>query len=442
MDARAIVKKHFILPFAAEGRKNIGTELEFPLINLAKKPVEQKIALGLLEHLLCCGFHVDEYDADGKPAFLINHDGDCVSFDNSYNNFEFAMEKGPSLLAQSKRFSRLFCQVQDYLLPRGHLLCGMGTNPYYPYLDKSPVNYPVYGIIRQFLGQFRGGNYHNWPEFPAYLSSVQTHLDVPLALLPRSLTLFAALDFVRALLFSNSPSFTNGFDDTVCFRDYLWEKSGFSSLHANIGKVEGSFQTEHDIENLMISRSLFYRIRNGTYELIKPVTLEEYFSHDNSREEDIHSYLSFQNVEITRRGTLEVRSDCQQPAGEGFCAPAFHLGLFCGIHDAETLLYNFFAQCLPKEIASHPHRNQILRDEVVYHYRIPAPAAEVQKLLCALVDLAHQKLVARGMGEEILLLPLHQRAQKLTCPAREQKKLAKHGVSMEEIIQKFSIPNG
>ena len=440
MNARTVVNQHFLLPFAAENRKNIGTELEFPLLNLSRKPVEKAVALGLLEHMLSRGFRVEETDADGQPAFLLNDDGDCLSFDNSYNNFEFSMEKRTNLLEQSERFRKLFGEVQEYLLTRGHLLCGMGTNPHYPNLEKAPVSYPVYGMVRRFLGKFSGGAYHRWPEFPAYLSSVQTHLDVPLSLLPRALTLFAAMDFIRALLFSNSPALAgeSGFGETVCFRDYLWEKSGFGSLNANVGKVEGEFRTLHDLEDLILNRSMFYRIRNGAYELIESVTVEEYFNEPESREEDICSYLSFQNVEITRRGTLEIRSDCQQPVGEGFCAPAFHLGIFCELSAAEEAVYGFFDRCLPKDRISHPHRNQILRDEVIYHYRIPAPAQEMQRLLCHLTELAQRGLAARGLGEEKLLAPLFSRAEQLTCPAREQLKLRKNGAPTEEIVRKFS----
>ncbi len=440
MGAREIVHKNFILPFAAENRNNIGTELEFPLVRLDKKPVEKAEALGLLEHMLCYGFRVEECDTEGKPAFILNSDGDCLSFDNSYNNFEFSMEKGESLLAQKQRFDLLFGEVQNYLLPRGYLLCGMGTHPYYPYLDKAPVSFPVYNVIRKFLGQFRGNAYHGMEDFPAYLSSVQTHLDVPLSLLPRALTLFAAMDFIRALLFSNSPALEglNGFEETVCFRDYLWEKSGFGSLNANVGKVESVFSDESDLENLILNRSMFYRERKGLCELIPPVTVNEYFELADSCEEDIRYYLSFQNVEITRRGTLEIRSDCQQPIGEGFCPPAFHLGILQKLAEAEDIVYEFFRRSLPKELAEHPHRNRILRDKVIYHYHMPAAEDEMRSLLCGLVDLAHRGLSERGKGEEVLTLPLFERAERLTCPAREQLRLKEQGVSRENIVKQYA----
>lgn len=438
--ARSIVREHFILPFAAENRKNIGTELEFPLVRLDKQPIVKKDALAILEHMLQCGFHTEEVDAEGQPAFIVNDDGDCLSFDNSYYNFEFSMEKGESLLLQKKRFDVLFHKVQSYLRPRGYLLCGMGTHPYYPYLEKASVSFPVYRVIQKFLSQFQGEGYHGMADFPAYLSSVQTHLDVSLALLPRAVSLFAAMDFVRALLFSNSPALggMSGFEETVCFRDYLWEKSGFGSLNANVGKVEGTFRTERDLEDLILKRSMFYRERNGSCELIPPVTVEQYFEQADSREEDIRFYLSFQNVEITRRGTLEIRSDCQQPVGEGFCPPAFHLGILQKLSEAEALLADFLEQALPKELSEHPHRNQILRDGVIYHYRVPAEEKALRSLLCGFTSLAQEGLKERGKGEEVLLRPLFQRAERITCPAKEQLHMRKHGVTQEEIVRAYA----
>ena len=60
-------------------------------------------------------------------------------------------------------------------------------------------------MVDDFLKTY--GKDTKFPDFPAYLSSVQTHLDVDLQTLPTAYTYFAKLDFVRAILFSNSPDF-------------------------------------------------------------------------------------------------------------------------------------------------------------------------------------------------------------------------------------------
>ena len=440
MDARKIVQKEFIAPFCKAGRKNIGVELEFPLLNLAKEPVDKNVAINLLEEMLTNGFKVAEYDADQNPAFIINADGDVLSFDNSYNNFEFSMEKCENLFEMSQRFYKLYEDVQNYLLPLGYSLCGIGANPFHPNLTSLPVGFPVYSLIKKFLGSFSGGAYHKYTDFPAYLSSVQTHLDVPIDKLPKALTLFADLDFVRALLFSNSPAFpdSEGFDETVCFRDYLWERSGFGSLRNNVGKVEGKFSTTKDIENLILSRSMFYRVSGDKYELIPETTVAEYFLRTDAKEEDINSYLSFQNVEITRRGTLEVRSDCAQPVRDAFCAPAFNLGILLAQDKARTLLDEFMQKSFPVEILNSDKRNKLLRDAVIYNYKLPADENATRTLLCDLISLAESSLKLRNKGEEKLLSCLYERAENLTCPAKEWKKALKFGTDYSDLIKKYA----
>ncbi|MBQ3554059.1 MAG: hypothetical protein IJA08_05205 [Clostridia bacterium] len=435
MDVRELIKKEFLAPFYRDGRNYVGVELEFPLVFLEGEP-KKEAALGLFYELLEeKSFRVAETDTDGVPAFIKNDDGDVLSFDNSYHNFEFSLEKNESLIALSERFYRLFRRVQEYFLPRGMSLCGLGTHPMAEKLCPLPVPFPVYEMVGRFLSQFSGGEYHQYTQFPQSLSSVQTHLDVTADRLPRALTLYAALDFVRALLFSNSPAFINetAFSDCVCFRDYLWEKSGFGSLCANTGKVEGEFRTMDDVCDGILSRAMFYRVRGGEYELIKPQPLRKYFAGDAPKA-DVDYYLSFCNVEVTRRGTLEVRSDCAQQVSDAFGPPAFNLGLLSELDTAEEILLGFLRTHLTKEEFSAPDRNQKLRDAVIYHYRLPASREDTRTLLLSLVELAENGLKKRQKGEEVLLSPLFLRAENLRCPAMDWMDKRTAGASLKDLV--------
>lgn len=442
MNTKKLVEETFLAPFAKPGREYVGVELEFPLLNLAKAPVDKQVACGLMTHLLEHGFQTSERDMDGNPAFLVNQDGDELSFDNSYNNFEFAMAKGKNLSCIANRFYRLYALVQNFLLPQGHTLCGMGTNPYQPSIERAQVRYPIYLAIGKFLEQYRSGRYHEFPDFPAYLSSVQTHLDVPLDKLPRALTLFARMDFVRALLFSNSLPFPGikGMEKTICFRDYLWEKSGFGSLLGNVGKVEGIFRTAEDIMAAIMKKSVFLWEDHGAYELIPPVSLEAYFS-SGANPEDIRNYLSFQNVEVTQRGTLEIRSDCTQPVQSAFAPPAFHLGVFHKLEEAEAKMEIYFQNQIPDELVSRPDCNAILRNSVIYEEKVPGGNEAAARLLKELVELAEDGLRERGRGEEEYLAPLAERAEMLTCPAKETRSRLREGEALESIIHTYSSWN-
>ena len=53
-----VVYNRFIAPLNKKTKGNIGVELEFPLINLNKKPVDKNFALGFMHELLKNGFTV------------------------------------------------------------------------------------------------------------------------------------------------------------------------------------------------------------------------------------------------------------------------------------------------------------------------------------------------------------------------------------------------
>ncbi len=413
MRAYEIVKNRFIAPFEKKSLGNVGVELEFPLLNMAKAPVGKDVAVGLLDYFCENGFATEETDLGGGNAFIINADGDTLSFDNSYNNFEFAMRYGGDLCAIAHRFYRLHAMAAAYLGRHNYLLAGMGTNPFKPYIDQAHVDYPIYNFVDGFLHAFPAR--HAFPDFPAYLSSVQTHLDIPLDDLPFAASLFARLDFVRAALFSNSPSWDG--DGTLCYRDFLWEGSAFP----NTGKVDAVFGGVDDIIGSFLERKMFCRMRGGKYEAFTPVLLRDYFDGENAG--DIAYFLSFRNIEITARGTLEVRSDCAQPIAEAFAPPAFSLGIAHNMRAAQAVLDSY--------ALSEP--TSVLRDAVVGG-KLTLPKG----LALSLVETAAQGLAKRGLGEERLLNPLYGRAEKSVCPAGLTLMRLQKGETLDSIIRDYT----
>ncbi len=407
IDAEKLVYDSFLKGFEKKRLGNIGAELEFPLVNLKKKPVDVSAARGVFSRFLKSGFK-EEISEEGVVYFITNGDGDCLSFDNSYNNFEFALNYGDNLMKIKERFDVLLNEAQEYFLSCGHSLVGIGTNPYKKYTAQLHVDFSTYNMVDEYLHRF--GKDSRYPDFPAYLSSAQTHLDVPLSLLPRAYTLFARLDFVRGMLLSNSPDFDG--KGYICFRDYLWEQSAFSLCPNITGKAEGRFETSADLVKYIASKGMFNRIRNGKYEIFEPIPMREYFARDDAEERDIETYLSFKNVEITRRGTLEIRSDCEQPFGESFAPAAFNLGILYNIDKAEKCLDAFFAD--NKITASNAQlREAAVRGEYI------AEKGVLYTLLNNMCGIAEEGLKKRGKGEEKLLLPLYDRAARLSCPGRD-----------------------
>ena len=147
---------------------------------------------------------------------------------------------------------------------------------------------------------------------------------------------------------------------------------------------------------------MFNRIRDEKYEYFKPVPIKEYFENPKhgARAEDIECYLSFRSVEITSRGTLEVRGDCTQPLDRPFAPPAFNLGILNNAQAAKARLDRFFEDN-PTELT-----NSELRDIVAEGGKPDkiAPEHEIQKLLSDMSEIALSALKKRGKGEEKLLI--------------------------------------
>ena len=423
-----VVYNRFIAPLNKKTKGNIGVELEFPLINLNKKPVDKNFALGFMHELLKNGFTVEDYDIDGNPAFVVNGDGDVISYDNSYNNIEFSMAYGENLISLKDRFYSLYNFATDYFKKQNYIIAGMGTNLYKKYTEVSHVNYPVYNMVQEFLHRNNCDKTHNYPDFPAYLSSVQTHLDIDAPFVPVVADLFSEIDFACAYIFSNSLSFDD--TDYLCMRDYLWQKSAFGLLDGHTG-LPDLYVNIDGLCDSYLERYMFNRIRNGQYELIPPEKLKSYF--ENNDDNDIHQFLSFRNIEVTARGTVEVRSSCTQPLCDAFAPPAFYLGLSNNLQDALEITDGFFKNC------NLPYTNWELRQFAVKG--VVPPQLHKDKLkafILSLVETSKSGLVTRNKGEEALIDCLFERANNLSCPALVVKERLLKGENLENIIRDFS----
>lgn len=414
MDAKKIIYDRFFKPFENKKIGNVGAELEFPLVNLNKCDVDTAFVKGVFEVFGKEGFKVDIAE-NGEPLFLINNFGDGVSFDNSYNNFELSMGYGSNLCEISERFYRYFDIADTYFKSNNHTLKCIGTNPNKKYISQNHVNFSTYNMVDDFLKKNPGK--HKMSDFPAYLSSVQTHLDVNLSQLPCAYTVFAKLDFARAILFSNSPDFNK--KGYICYRDFLWENSGFGTCPNLTGKIDEEFDTVDELVDYFCKKSMFNRIRNEKYEIFNPVNIAEYFENPKygAFESDIEQYLSFKNVEITARGTLEVRGDCTQPHESAFAPVAFNLGIMENLSEAMYCVNDFFDENNIKMT------NTELRNLVISGKPLSKIADEdfLSSFLYDLVEISQEGLEKRNNGEEKYLQCLYEIAVTLKCPAQNNE---------------------
>ena len=533
--ARNAIAKKYMLPFQEKEHTNtpdtVGVELEFPLINLSKKQITPSLTNNLMQHLAQSPFQfqIQETDKNGNIVGVSNKT-DLIAFDNSYNNIEFSMGNATSIHAIAERFYKYLSYIQAFLSSHNHAIVGQGTNPNRHHIGDNPVSIPIYDAIRGYLkfivekkqphnantsskviGEISckaadnppyeasceaadetsyeaackticemtnpTSSYHSCTYFPPYLSSVQTHVDIHYSQLCQKLNLFSELDFIRAILFSNSPSFQTCSQSFLCFRDYLWEKSGFSFNPHNVGKIDETFHTPDDIIDHYMQRSIFFREKcadrvqaaenphttlqqntvppektmysekmlhpenkfktydaNQKYEYFTPVPLHQYFTEPQYQaiENDIFSFISFRTIELTFRGTLEIRSDCAQPLPEAFAPAAFNFGLS---KNAEKALHciRTFKQKNGISLSNSALRNlaitDILMPEVrhkmtestlaVSNMQTKIPNVSVlalQACILELLDIAKAGLQLSNPADIQYLLPLYKRGTMLQCP--------------------------
>ena len=398
LNARDIVYNRFITPFEKKNSEHIGVELEFPVVNDSGENIDVSFVSSVMDYLEEKGFHCVISGPKGEKFFMENDQGDCLSFDNSYNNFEFSLNHGDNLCMLYDRFMSYFELVNGYFSQNKHKLYARGTHPDYKKIQVNHLPFSTYNMVQRYLKEI--GGEHCYPDFPAFMSSVQTHLDIDLKNLPKAYTLFSKMDFVRGHLFANSPDFEGrGFR---IFRDYLWQKSAFGKCPNITGTVDREFFSIDEIVDFFLEKGIFNRLRGGEYEVFEPVEIKKYFNNPeyNALAEDIECYLSFCNVEITARGTLEIRSDCTQPDGMFFTPPAFSLGILEKMDQAAEVLNSFFSR-------NHiTLKNSELRKIVAEgkDTDLIASKAELDALCGKLWEISYDGLKKRSKSEEKLLV--------------------------------------
>ncbi len=422
--AEKIVRSHLIDPFKEKEYSYIGMEFEYPVICLGEAVSLKEIGSAFLEELIDRhGFREEIMGTDGYYV-RVSRDGDSVSFDYSYSLFELSMGKQKSIPVLRERMFPLLKRAQDFYRDYGCVLTGMGTRP----VRQKKVEYtydPFYIMIRRFVAKYAGGK--DPAQYFPNMCSVQTHIDVPYADILDTYNLFNRLDFVRGLLFSNSPGMKAGLGTVYCMRDFIWESCGIP----NTGIYDERFESLDELAAAVSREEIFVQEKNGTLLGMKPERLVSYFADENVPEENIRFFRSFKRVVLNSYHVLEVRGDCTQPVKDSFVTAAFHVGIAYNYKKAALALEQF---CLEHRITAS---NSELRRMAITGKEIVGEK-EMKLLLIRLLDVAEEALAARGYGEETLLVPLWERVLGFTNPAKELWKAFDKGTGIEGMIMQYA----
>lgn len=453
---RAIFDK-YIKPTKADRSRNIGIEIEMPVVNLNKAPVEENVIFEMSE-AFCgrFGFEPVGSDADGNiNSMLDKKTGDDLSFDCSYSNLELSLGKGENLFEIKERFDKYYRFINDRLGKYNYTLTGMGINPYYHLNHNKPIPNERYRMLYHYLHSYKKHKgaatdvvFHNRPDFGTFTSASQVQIDVYYDNLIDVINTFGRLEPYKAILFSNS--YLPERPELLCARNMLWEHSMQGYNPHNIGMFEYTLKSVDDLVEYIKSTSIYCTMRNGKYVNFTPVPINEYLKLDSVIGEyfdgekyraieiapdidDLKYLRTFKFEDLTFRGTIEFRSSCCQPVSDSMTVAAFHIGLLENVPSLKKLLKS--------DTVIYSHGYSATELQRLFSYRnIPAFADKklLSQTLVRILELASDGLKNRGHGEEIFLKPLYERAEHLTNPARKMLDGLDKGETIERYIKEYA----
>lgn len=314
----------------------VGVEIELPIINL-KKPfiIEKNIIQDLFQIFLELDFVINDIDNEKNVISIKNpNNGDTISLEYSYNTIELSLNKELSIYELEKKFLRYYKYIQSWLKKKHYKLCDTGINPNYRIIDKKCLNQDRYNVIERLLTN--NVNDKLYSQFCAYCCSIQTHINVSKENLVNVFNTFTKIEDIKDNIFANSYMIETNLSNS---RKFLWENSNFGPNNVGKNKIYLSIE---DILDDYLNRNLFFVERNNEFLLLnKKIKLYEYFKNSkirvvdkNNKEvtvkphiEDIENFRSYKSVELTKYGTLEIRTDCTQKIDKIFKLVAFNLGV-------------------------------------------------------------------------------------------------------------------
>lgn len=453
---RNAIYEKYITPTRAERPDYIGVEIELPVVNLSGKPVDEAVSISVAERFTeHFGFVPEGYDSAGElTSAKDTATGDILSFDCCYSNLELSFGKAVSLFEVRDRFEKYIRFLNAEFAKHNYTLTGMGVNPHADINHNKPIQNERYRMLYHYLHSYPRHTkevdirFHERPDFGTFTSASQVQLDVRYDELTDVINVFGLLEPYKALLFANS--YLPDYPEFLCVRNMLWEHSMQGYNPHNVGMFAQKISSVDELVDYIGTQSIYCTMRDGRYVDFTPVAIDEYFSKDridgeyfdgesyrkisfSPESSDIDHLRTFKFEDLTFRGTIEYRSSCCQPLSEAMTVAAFHTGLKEKLPELKELIEN------DRVIYSHGYSALELQ-KLLSKRRIPdfLDQSAVEKQLTNILDLASAGLIKRRLGEEILLDPLYERAERHTNPAKEMLDGISAGHTIRNYIEQYA----
>ena len=333
------IKQYFIDNYIDKFSENdyIGVEIEMSIINLnSPYTVSIEVIKGLfLTFLNSPDFKIENYDNEKNIISIKNFKtNDTVSLEYSFNTIELSLGKELSIDRLKEKFDFYYDTIDQYLKKHEYKIYCCGINPNYRYIDKACLNQDRYRVIERLLINSSNNDLYN--RFCSYCCSIQTHINTSKDNIVNLINMLTKIEDNKKEMFSNSYMKETNLKNS---RKYLWENSNFGPL--NVGP-NSNYNNIEDLIDDYSKRNLFFVERNHKYFLFnvkQPInkyldkkkiktTDEHGISHYiTPTYSDLDNFRSYRSVELTKYGTLEIRSDCTQSKENMFKLIAFNVGV-------------------------------------------------------------------------------------------------------------------
>ena len=351
-----LLKKRYLKNIKENPNLFIGIELEYPIVNLEGKATDGEVVKDLFRYLpSILGFTIEKVDDFGNPIQLLDPvSQDTILFEVAYTTIEFAFGKAESIQEVEERFDFYMATIQNKLGEANHAIVGCGIHPNWDKNENSPVAYPRYQMLMDYLNLSRNvteSDLHHFPEYGAFICGSQVQMDVSKSNYLRVINAFTQIEAAKAYLFANSE-FSGADWDTKISRDIFWEESMHGLYPENVGVNARLFNDEDDFFDYLDHSAIFTAERDGQTYYFYPIQTRDYLATSEiqaydlngdeiliyPQEKDFETHRSYQYQDLTTRGTVEFRSVCTQPLDRTFASAAFHLGLLVNLDKLEAYL--------------------------------------------------------------------------------------------------------
>lgn len=450
------IYERYIAPTMTKRPSYIGVEVEMPVVNLSGEAVDEAVSIetaaGFAEKF---GFAEAGRDADGNVNSVIDKiTGDDLSFDCAYSNLELSMGRCTDLFEIRRRFETYYKYLNEQFAKVGYTLTGMGVNPNANINHNKPIPNERYRMLYHYLHSYPRHRtevemrFHDRPDFGTFTSASQVQLDVEYDKLIDVLNVIGMLEPYKSLLFANS--YLPDYPQYLCARNMLWEHSMQGYNPHNIGMFEQELGSIDELLEYIGTQSIYCTMRDGKYIDFTPIPVREYFSRDSisgeyfdGKEyrpisikpvpEDIEYLRTFKFEDLTFRGTIEYRSSCCQPISDVMTVAAFHTGINEKLYELKELLSS------DRVIFGHGYSPAEMQ-RLLSLKTLPGflDKGSLTKQLLRILDIASEGLAQRGFGEESLLAPLFDRAERLKNPASNMLDGIEQGIPMRHYIEEYA----